>query len=58
MNLYIGQKVYHLDVYDGKEELEIVGIRRTQIELRGDWSGGTNNTIGDCWLPVDGVVVK
>lgn len=54
----IGKKVYHKDVYDGGEEMEVVGIRATEVELRGDWSGGTHHTVGDCWMPIDGLLEK
>lgn len=56
MNIEIGKKVYHSDVYDGYEEMEVIGIRKDEVELRGDWSGGTHHTIGDCWMPKDGLL--
>ena len=55
---YLGQTVYHKDVYDFKEPLEVVGIRANELELRGDYSGGTHHTIGYAWLPISGVACK
>lgn len=54
-NLKIGQIVYHDDIYWGRQEMKIVGIRETQVELEGDWSGGTHNTIGRIWYPIKGL---
>ena len=50
----IGELVYHKDVYEHKEALKIVGIRETELELEGDYSGGTNNVIQKDWLPIKG----
>ncbi len=49
--------VYHEDVYDGKEPLIIVGIRKNELELEGDYSGGTHSVVQKCWLPLDKVFV-
>lgn len=51
----IGETVYHRDIYDHKEPLKVVGIRETELELEGDYSGGTNNIIAKQWLPIKGV---
>lgn len=56
MKIELGNKAYHRDVYDGKELMEIVGIRKDEVELRGDYSGGTHNVIQDSWLPIDGLI--
>lgn len=53
--LEIGQTVYHRDVYSHKEPLKIVGIREKEIELEGDYSGGTHNVTQKQWMPIDGV---
>lgn len=53
--LKIGQTVYHRDVYDHKEPLRIVGIREHEIELEGDFSGGTHNVVQKQWMPIKGV---
>jgi hypothetical protein len=55
MDFKLGQTVYHRDVYEHKEPLTIVGIREKELELEGDYSGGTNNIIGKQWLPIKGV---
>lgn len=54
-NFQLGQIVYHRDVYNHKEPLKIVGIREHQLELEGDYSGGTNNVRQQQWLPIKGV---
>lgn len=53
----LGQKVYHKRIYDGREQLTIIGIRTNSLELEGDYSGGTHNVCQSDWLPVDGVLL-
>lgn len=55
--LEIGHVVYHADVYDFGEALEIVGIRKDQLELKGDYSGLGHNVDTD-WLPIAGKVSR
>jgi hypothetical protein len=50
----LGMKVYHEKIYGGKELMTVVGIRKTEIELEGDYSGGTHNVIEKDWLPIEG----
>ena len=48
--------VYHSNVYHGEEPLKVVGIRKDQVELQGDYSGvGLDNS--SCWLPLNGVLI-
>ena len=54
-NFKIGQFVYHRDVYDHREQLKIVGIRETELELEGDYSGGTHGVTQKQWMPIKGV---
>ncbi len=56
MNIYIGKKVYHKDIYRGRELMEIVGIRKDTVELEGDWSGGTHAVTQKDWMPIDGLI--
>jgi hypothetical protein len=42
--------VYIKDVYWGKEPFKIVGIRENEIELEGDWSGGTHSVTQKDWV--------
>lgn len=51
----LGEIVYHNDVYDGKEPFKIVGIRATELELEGDWSGGTHAVCQKGWMPILGI---
>jgi hypothetical protein len=41
-------------VYEHKELLTVVGILEDKLLLEGDYSGGTNNSIGRDWLPIKG----
>jgi len=52
--LKIGQIVYHRNIYDHKEPLKIVGLRENEVELEGDYSGGTYNVVQKQWLPING----
>lgn len=51
----LGMIVYHESIYDGKEQMKVVGIRTTEVELEGDYSGGTNNVIQKDWMPTKGL---
>lgn len=56
--IMLGQIVYHERVYKGKEPLKVVGIREKEVELQGDYSGGTHNVCQKDWLPKEGVLFK
>jgi hypothetical protein len=47
LNMY---PVYIEGVYHGREPFKIVGIRETQVELEGDFSGGTHNVTQKDWF--------
>jgi hypothetical protein len=53
-DLKIGQTVYHRDVYRHKEPLKIVGIKETEVELEGDFSG-MYNVKQRQWMPLKGL---
>ena len=53
--LQLGQTVYHRAVYEHREPLKIVGIRQDELELEGDYSGGTHGVKQKQWLPLKGV---
>lgn len=55
MNFNLGDKVTHDEVYNSKEVFEVVGIRATELELRGDWSGGTHTVKADGWMKIEGI---
>jgi hypothetical protein len=42
--------VYVKELYEGREPFKIVGIRQNQVELEGDYSGGTHNSVGVQWF--------
>jgi hypothetical protein len=54
LNMY---PVYIEDVYNGKEPFKVVGIRENQVELEGDFSGGTHNICQKDWFDDDKVFV-
>lgn len=58
MKLELGLKIYHKDLYDGKEPLEIVGIRKNEVELEGDFSGGNHNICQKSWFPIEGIIMR
>ena len=49
-------KVIHPELYNGNEVFTVVGIRINELELRGDWSGGTHNVDQTGWYKRDGVI--
>lgn len=51
----IGMMVFHKDIYNGKEIMKIVGIRETEVELEGDYSGGTHAVTQKDWLLIEGL---
>lgn len=42
--------VYCNEIYNGYEPFKIVGIRENEIELEGDFSGGTQNVKQKDWF--------
>lgn len=51
----LGMKVYHDEIYNGKEQMKVVGIRENEVELEGDWSGGTHRVCQKDWMPIKGL---
>ncbi len=51
----LGMSVFHEEIYDGKECMTIVGIRKDTVELEGDYSGGTHNVTQKEWYPIKGL---
>lgn len=58
MELKLKQQVYHKKLYSGTEPFIIVGIREHEVELQGDFSGGTHNVTQTSWMPIEGLVTK
>lgn len=56
MELRLNKTVYHNKIYWGKEPMKIVGIREKEVELEGDYSGGTHNVIQKSWMPINGLM--
>lgn len=57
-DLTINQLVYHKDIYWGREQMKIVGLREEEVELEGDWSGGIHNVCQRDWMPIEGIILK
>lgn len=58
MNLELGQLVYHKDIYNGREQMKIIGIRKDHVELEGDYSGGTHNVCQSDWETIEGIMLE
>lgn len=58
MNIFLGQKARHKKIYNGKETFEIVGIKKDEVLLKGDWSGGTHNVEQEDWMPIEGLILQ
>jgi len=50
--------VYHKDIYWGREPMKIVGIRANEVELEGDYSGGTHAVCQASWVPIEGLLFE
>jgi len=53
----LGEEVFHDSIYSGREMMKVVGIRQHEIELEGDYSGGTNPCVGMEWHSLSGAFV-
>jgi hypothetical protein len=58
MKIELGQKARHKDLYEGKETFEIIGIKRGEVLLEGDFSGGTHNLKQEGWMPIKGLILQ
>lgn len=56
MNLQLGQFIYHKELYWGRERMEVTGIKKNEVLLKGDWSGGTHCVTQEGWMPMKGVL--
>jgi len=54
----LGIFVYHKNIYNGNEQMKVVGIRETTIELEGDYSGGTHLVCQRNWETREGILFK
>ncbi len=51
----LDMEVFHKEIYDGNELMKVVGIRKKEVELEGDYSGGTHKVSQKSWLPIKGL---
>ena len=51
----LGMDVFHEKIYNGNECMKVVGIRYEQVELEGDYSGGTHLITQKDWMPIEGL---
>lgn len=58
MEIYLGQKARHKDLYGGKETFEVVGVKFEEVLLKGDFSGGTHNVEQESWMPKKGLILQ
>lgn len=58
MKIYLGQKARHKDIYGGKETFEVIGFKKQEVLLEGDFSGGTHVVKGECWMPIKGLITQ
>lgn len=58
MEIRLGQKARHKEIYNGKETMEITGIKKDEVLLKGDFSGGTHNVVQESWMPIKGLIVQ
>jgi hypothetical protein len=58
MEIYLGQKARHKELYDGKETFEVVGLKFEEVLLKGDYSGGTHNVIQESWISKKGLILQ
>ena len=49
--------VYAEGIYEGHEPFKIVGIRENEIEIEGDFSGGTHRVSQKDWVKEDDVFI-
>ncbi len=58
MEIYLGQKVRHKDIYHGKETFKVIGLKKDEILVEGDFSGGTHNVLQESWIPIKGLILQ
>jgi hypothetical protein len=56
MEIYLGEKVRHKEIYNGKEIVEVIGLKRGEVLLKGDFSGGTHAVEQESWMPIKGLI--
>ena len=62
-SIAIHQKVYHKNIYNGREQMTITGMKvdimgQLMVELEGDYSGGTHNVCQREWYYADGLLYE
>lgn len=58
MEIYLGQKAKHKDLYNGKEIFEVIGLKKDEVLLKGDFSGGTHAVEQESWMPIKGLILQ
>lgn len=58
MEIYLGQKAKHKDLYNAKEVFEVVGITKDEVKLKGDFSGGTHAVTQESWVSRKGLILQ
>ena len=58
MEIFLGQKVRHKEIYNGKETMEVVGLKKGEVLFKGDFSGGTHAVEQESWMPIKGLITQ
>jgi hypothetical protein len=58
MDVKLYDTVRHKEIYDGNQEFVVIGIRLNQVELQGDFSGGTHNVCQRSWVDKKGLILN
>jgi hypothetical protein len=57
-DLQLGDKVYHKEIYNGREECLIIGLKPQTVQVLYDPSGGTHSVKGETWVSRDGILTQ
>ena len=58
MEIRLGQKVRHKKIYNGRETMEVIGIKTDEVLLKGDYSGGTHAVSQEQLMPIKGIITQ
>ena len=53
MEIYIGQKVRHKEIHNGRETMEVIGLKKDEVLLK-----ETHNTEQESWMPIKGLITQ
>ena len=47
-----------VEITSEEETMELVGIKKGEVLLKGDYSGGTHNVEQESWMPIKGLITQ